>query len=124
MKRKTAKRVRAARRAAVTRKMYAWEDLFVKTPPVQPIAVLRRLANRIWQENTRRRDRCPRIVAGRGLPQGGCLLSYCEGRSLIVLARHQRERRTLIHEMTHALGPETHGLRFQTRYADLLGRYL
>lgn len=108
----------------MTRKLYNWEAEWVKTPPLQPIAVLRRLGERIWRENTRRRDRCPVVVAGRGIEQGGNLLSYCEGRSRIVLARHQRERRTLIHEMAHALGPETHGHRFQERYADLLGRYL
>lgn len=85
---------------------------------------LRALGQRIWRETTRRRDRCPSIKAGRGTLHCGKLVSYCEGRSSIVLARHERTRSVLIHEMTHALGPETHGRRFQELYARLLGRYL
>ena len=123
MSRCTRPRDIAARRAAVTRRMYAWEGKWVPKEPTAPMVELQRLAARIWRENTRRRDRCPAVVAGRGLMQAGRLVSYCLGRCRIVLARNQRTRHVLIHEMAHALGPETHGSRFQNRYADLLIRY-
>jgi hypothetical protein len=111
-----------AKQAAVTRMLYDWEEA-MGSLPLRPIAQLRALGQRIWRENARGRGACPTIVAGRGVEQAGRLLSYCEGRR-IVLTRNQRERRTLIHEMVHALGPGTHGIRFQELYAELLAKYL
>ena len=110
------------RRMIDTRKVYAFEgELPARDTPIRR---LRALIRRIWRENTGRRDTCPVVLAGRGTPFGGQLASYCHGRARIVLARHHRSRVVAIHEVVHALGPVTHGRRFQNRYADLLARYL
>ena len=110
------------RRAADTRKVYAFEDQLPRRPA--GIRSLRRLARRIWRAYHRRGNRCPAVIAGRGIPSNGTLASYCLGYTEIVLARQHRNRMVLIHEMTHALGPRTHGIRFQNLYAELLDRYL
>lgn len=111
------------KRMVDTRKVYRFEQEIERGARRLPMRDLRALARRIWRENTGRRDRCPAVVAGRGLQFHGRLVSYCLGRSRVVLARNQRTRITLIHEVVHALGPETHGDRFQRRYADLIARY-
>ena len=111
----------AIKRARDTQRVYAFE--LCLAGPSRPMRVLRALARRIWAAETPRRERCPVVVAGRGLRLGVRLASYCEGRCRIVLTRNQRDRVTLIHELVHALGFETHGERFQRRYAELLGRY-
>lgn len=115
-------RVRA-KRGWHTRRVYMFEDVIDFGSPVVRIGTLRRLGQRIWRENTGRRDRCPSIVAGKGIWDGQRFVSYCYGRADIIMARQQRTKLILIHEMTHALGPETHGKRFQNRYADLIARY-
>lgn len=107
----------------MTRVVYRFEDRFLPSPE-WPMARLRALGRLIWREIARGRERCPEIVAGRGLRHCGRLVSYCEGRSRVVLARHERRPRIVIHEFTHALGPITHGLRFQKLFAYLIGRYL
>jgi len=120
-------RRRAARRAAETKKLYLFEELWVPAGPDLPIARLRTLARRIWLDAGRSEATLPSITAGEGVRQGSRLLSYCWGprsAQAIVLARSQRNPRTLIHEMTHALGPSTHGRAFKRLYEDLLGRYL
>lgn len=41
------------------------------------------------------------------------------------MARNQRNRVVMLHELAHALRDDvTHGRGFQNRYADLLGCYL
>ena len=112
-----------ARQAALTREWYAYERKNIKPGLDTPIAKLRELGERVWRENTGRRDRCPTIIAGKGIKQSGRYLSYCEGRSKIVFARHERRIPVLIHEMVHALGPETHGRRFRRLFFDLMKRY-
>lgn len=112
-----------AKRAAVTRLFYLFERECIPQGPDTPIAVLRRLAKRIWREQTGRRDQCPTIVAGNGCRQNNRWISYCEGRSKIVLARHERRIPVLIHEMAHALGPETHGRAFERRFFVLMDLY-
>lgn len=87
-----------------------------------PMARLRALARRVWRAEAPGRP-LPRIRAGRGVSSGGALSSYCEGYSEIVLARHHRTPLVLLHELTHALGPATHGARFVRRYFGLLWRY-
>lgn len=77
-----------------------------------------------------RAGRFPVVVAGRGLKDPGGYSSYCETwpkrmrrAPRIVLARHQRTRKYLIHELAHALGPfgeELHGRAFMRRYLDML----
>lgn len=112
-------------RGGDTQRVYLFESTLGLGEVEEPIAQLRALARRVWRAESGRRDRCPEVVAGRGYawPSGG-LSSYCEGRRRIVLARHQRCRKILLHELAHALGPTTHGRRFQDRYAHLLLRYL
>lgn len=109
-------------RSRETRKVYLFEERFLSRK-TRPIKMLRKLARRIWRENTRRRDRVPKVLAGRGVQYGKELRSFCEGRTKIVLARHQRTKAVLIHEIVHALGPVTHGKRFQRKFAELLWRY-
>ena len=108
-------------RASDTRKVYAWEDQF----PAAPCGIrgLRRLVARVWRDLGPAGIRCPAVVAGRGVRYLGVRCSYCEGRSRIVLARQHRTRLVALHEVTHALGPVTHGRRFQNLYAELLMRY-
>jgi hypothetical protein len=91
---------------------------------IRTMPQLRRLARRLWEDQkTARPDAVPQILAGRGAYQSGRWLSYCEGRRKIVLARHERNLRTLIHELTHAIGFGTHGAGFRQRYFALLARY-
>lgn len=114
----------AARKARDTRCVYAWEDQLRAGGRYQaPVAELRALARRIWKAYGPPGNRAPSVIAG-GLRWGDAWCSYCIGRRLIVLARHHRDRVVLIHEMTHALGPITHGNRFQNLFAELLTRYL
>lgn len=117
----------AARKAADTRRVYAFEhNLILEAGIVNsdtPIANLRELAQRIWKDYGMD-FACPEIVAGRGLRHGEDWFSFCLGRSRIVLSRSQRNCVTLIHELVHAMGFSTHGAGFQNRYAELLLRYL
>jgi hypothetical protein len=55
---------------------------------------------------------------------GGWYHSWCEGRKLISLSRGHRKEQVLLHELTHALGPETHGRRFQELYLELMFKFL
>ena len=112
----------AARKARDTRAVYRWEDRIRSgSQYAAPIGALRSLARRVWREHGK--GSCPEVRAGRGIPFTGTLASYSMGR-LIVLARHHRDKVVLLHELTHALGPSTHGRRFQNLYAELLERYL
>ena len=125
----------AARRARDTRAVYRLEDILRVGARREPIAALRALAGRVWRDyisehsltkfSGRRRpgNRCPTVIAGDGIRWQGEWCSYCLGRSKIVLARHHRDRIVLLHELTHALGPVTHGKRFQNLFAELLARY-
>ena len=133
----------ATRRSRDTRAVYQLEDILRAGARREPIAALRALAGRVWRDyvskhslrprsehsltqlSTRRLlgNRCPTVIAGDGIRWQGEWCSYCLGRSKIVLARHHRDRIVLLHEMTHALGPVTHGKRFQNLFAELLERY-
>lgn len=118
---------RAGRRAADTRALYSYETDQFRDPGLirrRSMPALRRMAQKLWEaENTGRNEAMPEIVAGDGYYQNGRWLSYCEGRRKIVLARHERNHLVLIHELTHALGYATHGVRFRARYFKLLTRY-
>ena len=114
-------------RSAQTRRVYYWEENWVPAGPDASIATLRQLGRRIWRDVGKRVDP-PRIVAGRGVRSGKRLLSFTQGTDLIVLCRAQRNRRTLIHEVTHALLARSrgadHGPAFLRLYTELLARYL
>ena len=114
----------AARKARDTRRVYAWEDdLRAGGRYRASMGALRSLALRVWRDYGRG-NRPPAVIAGRGIPSNGSLASYCLGSTVIVLARNHRDRVVLLHELTHALGPVTHGNRFQNLYLELLERYL
>lgn len=117
-------RRRAARRAAETRALYAYEARAFRDPQLlqsRPIQELRRLATRVWiAHQSARRERPPEIVAGAGYFQSGRYLSFCEGRRRIVLARHERNRLVLLHELTHALNFATHGAGFRKKYFEIV----
>ena len=118
---------RRGRRAAQTRRLYSFEVTRLsdrKLRRIRSIGALRAFARRIWEhENTKRREKMPEIVAGTGIKQGRVYLSYCEGRRRIVLARHERNRRILAHELVHALGYSTHGTGFCRRYFSIIRQF-
>lgn len=115
-----------ARRAAATRWLYRTEDTLFRhnreANRERSIGELRRIARRVWRTVGTSRQ-LPTIRAGDGCRFGGRWTSYCTGFTEIVLARHHRNVLVLLHELTHALGPCTHGARFLTVYFDLLQRY-
>lgn len=110
-------------KAANTRMVYALDKALACGLPTAPMSELRSLGERIWRENSPWKARCPRIIAGKGMRHCGTWISYCEGRHKIVMARHERNRIILIHEMAHALTNWLHGVGFQNKYAELLARY-
>lgn len=111
----------AVRKARDTRAVYAWEMHTFRGAKREPIARLRRLAQRVWRDQ-RTRKPLPEIVAGRGTPYHGRLYSYYDG-TRIVLARNERQVFVLLHELTHALGHEDHDSRFRRQYETLLRQY-
>jgi len=116
------------RLAVETRRLYHFEDIALPvlsphTTARAPMKQLRRLAFLVWQEHGRKGERCPEVMAGEGLRYGGRALSYCAGRTLIVLAPGQRTVSVLLHELTHALGHGTHGKGFTRRFLELMEQY-
>jgi hypothetical protein len=120
----------AARRAVETRRLYHFE--VIALPAISrsacanvPMPELRRFAERVWRAESKRA--MPRVVAGNGdRPNPDSVwYSYCTWpkRDLIVLARHQRNRSVVLHELVHALGFGTHGRGFVRKYFDLLAKY-
>lgn len=93
--------------------------------PQQSIHDLRRLAARVFREHGV--QPIP-ITAGRGLPHRGRLFSYFDWgyEPRIVLARSQRTRAVLLHELAHYIvgGGHGHSTRFRKKYFDLLAQYL
>lgn len=91
----------------------------------QPMAALRRFGHRVWRREGRT-DAPPAIVGGRGEPcSTGGLVSYAQGHR-IVLARHQRHRLLVLHELAHVLAndpPPYHGPQFLRVYRRLLVNY-
>ena len=115
------------RRAVETRRLYRFEDVFTRTLPVdvrrdRRIAELRDIAAGVWSGEGRSTATCPTVTCGAGVPQNGAWFSYCEG-DRIVLSRAQRTVGVLLHELTHALGHDTHGKDFVNRYVHLLCAY-
>ena len=114
-------------KAAHTRRVYYWEENWIPAGPDCHIGVLRQLGARIWRD-AGKTTQPPRIVAGDGERSGRRLMSYAQGADLIVLCRAQRNRRTLIHEITHTILADSrgadHGPAFLRLYSELLARYL
>lgn len=121
------------RRSAVTRMFYAWEnDGVPRGATFTNLSQACKVRNSVWEwakghpryGRRARRDAFPVLQFGVGYLQNGKRLSYCEGRVLIVLSPGERNMQTLLHELVHALGPETHGVRFQELYAELIVEFL
>ena len=64
----------------------------------------------------------PAVVAGKGTRYNGRYYSYYDGER-IVLARNERKKFVLIHEMVHALGYDDHDEAFVEKYFELLDYY-
>lgn len=109
-----------AKRRVDTRRLYRFEEEELRGRPLLPISLLRRLARRIWKKSARRK--MPQVVAGRGDLYNGRLYSYYDG-DRIVLARNERRKFVLIHEIVHALGNDNHDKCFVKKYHSLLCRY-
>ena len=82
------------------------------------ILTLRSLARQVWRELARV-DPAPAVVSWPGSASW-----YDPAKHRIELARNHQTRVMLLHELTHALGHDDHGRRFQSCFADLLARYL
>jgi len=117
--------------ASETRKLYAFERMYID--PIDheqrgewPMWRLRDLAQHIWSYEAPDNWYPPEIKAGRGVKMGDKYVSYCLGRSEIVLARDQRFPSILVHEVAHALrnGDVNHNKWYTRRYFTLLVKYL
>lgn len=109
-----------AKRRNDTRRLYRFEEESLRAKPILPMATLIKTANRIWEKDGR--GDLPPIVAGRGDFYNGRLYSYYDGEK-IVLARNERRKFVLIHEIVHALGHDNHDAAFVNKYHKLLQKY-
>lgn len=123
-----------------TRRLYRFETKLDGRVPIhlsrdRPVVTLQRLADHIWTGERLSAPR-PRVVAGRGTPADDRtgLTSYWhafkwEGEdawvSEVVLSRTQRNVKTLLHELAHAMSWRglDHGPAFVRRYLYLLATY-
>ena len=105
-----------------TRRIYRIERTWVYEE--WPMRKLRRLAKKIW-EGEGVKWKMPRIVAGRGMRYNGRCTSYCQERDLIVIARHHRDPKVLIHEIAHAIVGvwHNHDAVFEKKMVELLTKY-
>ena len=86
---------------------------------------LKNLATKVWKKHGRKNVGVPNIEITEGT------FSYCLGYSDIVLARATNTRfnlphntvDVLLHELTHAMGYQTHGKSFVKKYVQLLVEY-
>ena len=115
--------------AADTRRLYKFEKEWFRGEPNFPIKVLRELAYDIWKEagytgyyHGDKVRPMPAVVAGKGTRYNGRYYSYCDGER-VELARNERKKFVLIHEMVHALGYGDHDEAFVDKYFELLDHY-
>jgi hypothetical protein len=104
-----------------TRKIYKFEREYFWGEPSLPMKMLQDLANRIW-ESEGKEEPLPRVVSGKGTKYSGRYFSYFDGEK-IELARSERKRTVLIHEMVHALGYDKHDDGFACKYFELLEQF-
>lgn len=120
----------AIKRGLCTRRLYAWEKRTVEKDPVlsreRSLLELQYERDFIWSAyGSDLHRRKPTLRFGPGTKElGGVALSYTIGFTLIELAPGQRNRVTLLHELTHALGPVTHNGDFSRLYCTLLLAYI
>lgn len=104
-----------------TRRIYKFEKEYFRGEPLMPMKYLQELAQKIW-DSEGREDPMPRVVSGSGTKYNGRYYSYFdEGR--VELARSERKRTVLIHEMVHALGYDNHNDDFTCKYFELLEQF-
>lgn len=112
-----------------TRRIYKFEKEYFRGEPSMPMKVLRDLAKKIWEEEGfagkyfgDKVKPLPRVVSGKGTKYNGRYYSYFDG-DKIVLARSERNKVVLIHEMVHALGYDNHDADFTMKYFELLEQF-
>lgn len=122
-----------------TRRLYKFESEFFRGHKLNkslPMAVLRKLAEKVWLDHEAPTGGShfftsggPNIRAGRGVMYNGYLYSYYQEDEGIVLARNQRTIPILLHELTHTILPDyvdfndDHSQKFVDLYFDLLWQY-
>jgi hypothetical protein len=108
-----------------SQELYQFETDCIESIPYlvqeRSLAFLKRFVVRITNEYDNG-YRAPRLVFGKGIPYRGVMYSYIDGPK-IVLAPGQRNIYTVIHELTHFLGPADHGFGFKALYFHLLNEY-
>lgn len=109
-----------------TRRLYKFEREYFRGEPELPMRVLQTLAKKIWEEEGHAGKYLfdevkplPLVVSGRGTKYNGRYYSFYDGKR-IEIARTERKKYVLIHEMVHALGYDEHDCRFTKKYFDLL----
>ena len=117
------------KRTLDTRRLYKFEKEWFRGEPNLPMKVLQELAYDIWKEAGHagyyygdKVKPLPAVVAGNGTRYNGRYYSYCDGER-VELARSERKKFVLIHEMVHALGYDDHDEAFVEKYFELLDHY-
>lgn len=117
------------KRTLDTRRLYKFEKEWFRGEPNLPMKVLQELAHDIWKEAGHtgyylgdKVKPMPAVVAGKGTKYNGRYYSYCDGKR-VELARNERKKFVLIHEMVHALGYDDHDEDFVDKYFELLDHY-
>jgi hypothetical protein len=104
-----------------TRRLYKFEANYfwgTEASRVLPMGELKALAEQIWAKYGKGKP-MPKIAAGPGTPHGNKLFSYSQG-GYIQLARSQRNKLVLIHELIHELGYDDHDAGFINFYLPML----
>ena len=104
-----------------TRRLYKFEKEYFWGEPCLPMKYLQELAQKIW-ESEGKEEPLPRVVSGKGTKYSGRYFSYFYGEK-IELARSERKKFVLIHEMVHALGYDKHDSEFACKYFELLDQF-
>ena len=117
------------KRTLDTRRLYKFEKEWFRGEPNLRMKVLQDLAYDIWKEAGYtghyyfdKVRPMPTVVAGKGTKYNGRYYSYCDGER-VELARSERKKFVLIHEMVHALGYDDHDEDFVDKYFELLDHY-
>ena len=117
-------------KAVDTRRLYLFEHTFLIEKPYlrkpRSIQFLRALADQVWAKHGRDGEKTPAVRITDGAATSSCL-----GRSEIELATATATYRnmahntvdTLLHELTHAMGYQSHGAGFARKYLELLSEY-
>lgn len=115
------------RKDITTRRIYKFESDYFRGQPTLPMGELSELAKKVWRRESGsdkppRKYGFPNVVAGPGTKYNGRYYSYFDGEK-IQLARNERKKFVLIHEMVHALGYDEHDRKFMQKYFELLVAY-